>query len=106
MTEPQLISPREVARQLGRSPRWVYDHWQELGGTRQFGGLQFFPEIVRERLEAARQASQAMVLQIQAEWGTAQRMRLSHSKRGPGRRGRRPTKFAESEDPHHVFSGG
>lgn len=33
---------------LGFSERWVYDHWEELGGTRAFGGLKFFRKVFDE----------------------------------------------------------
>jgi hypothetical protein len=95
---PALVSPKEVARVLGRSTRWVYAHWRELGGTRAFGPVSFFPDIISERLETARQEAEAMVLQMQ-------RNRGAH----PGGRpcqppAKRRISTLIAEDPHGVFS--
>ncbi|HEY6636416.1 MAG TPA: hypothetical protein VIZ61_01925 [Solirubrobacterales bacterium] len=49
-----LLGPQELARRLGRSRTWVYDHASELGAIRVGNGrkprLLFDPDLVRERL--------------------------------------------------------
>jgi hypothetical protein len=60
MTEPCLITPHDVAQLLGRSVRWVYTNWEKLGGTREFGPLSFFPELVYARLNSAKKRSESL----------------------------------------------
>ena len=50
-----LISLKEAAARLSVSDRWLRDHWRELGGTRAFGAIKFFEDLVNARLQAERQ---------------------------------------------------
>jgi hypothetical protein len=43
-----LMSLQETARRLSISPRWLRDHWRETGGTRAFGKLKFFKDLVAQ----------------------------------------------------------
>jgi hypothetical protein len=51
----QLVDANTIARLIGMSPRWVYDHADELGAIRAGDGtrprLRFGPGLVRARLE-------------------------------------------------------
>lgn len=105
-TNPQLISPKMVAQLLGRSDRWVYDHWEELGGTRAFGGLKFFREIIYDRIQKARSEAEAMVLRIQEGREALPREGVRVTKRSPAGRGRGPAKGKDRNDPFGVFGGG
>jgi hypothetical protein len=103
-TQTRLISPAQVAEILGRSKRWVYQHWRELGGTRAFGPLSFFPEVIDERLAKARQEAKSVVLQVQMGRSATQTGRLRQSAGGPGGRGRTAAKSQDFEDRHGVLS--
>ena len=43
---PRLIPLKEAARRLCVSERWLRDHWRELGGTRAFGAIKFFEDLL------------------------------------------------------------
>jgi len=104
-TKSQLISPKEVAELLGRSDRWVYEHWEELGGTKAFGGLRFFREIIYERIQTARSEAEAMVLRIQEERDSVSGKGLRDSKRSSRGGSRNLVKGKERNDPFGVFGG-
>lgn len=44
-----LWTVKDVMAYLRRSPRWVYEHADELGAIRTFGGLRFNPAALRAR---------------------------------------------------------
>jgi hypothetical protein len=50
-----LVDAKTIARQIGKQPRWVREHKQELGGVPLGNGLRprwgFDPDVVRRRLE-------------------------------------------------------
>ena len=51
-TGEPMLTPAAVAKQLGTSARWVYDHADELGGKRLSPRcLRFGEEAVRRYLE-------------------------------------------------------
>jgi hypothetical protein len=50
----RLWTVKDVCEFLQRSPRWVYAHADELGATREFGGLRFDPLALRSRAHPSR----------------------------------------------------
>ncbi len=50
----RLWTVKDVCEFLRRSPRWVYAHADELGATREFGGLRFDPAALRSRAQPSR----------------------------------------------------
>ena len=52
-TGSELVGPAKLAREFGRSPEWVRDHYQDLGGRRPGRGPRrrywFDPVLARER---------------------------------------------------------
>ena len=50
------LKAKEVALMLSVSPKWVYAHQRQLGGTRLDGAVRFSAKAVRRYLAAGRKA--------------------------------------------------
>lgn len=95
-----LISLEEAAAYLGVSIRWLRDHAERFGGTREFGKLKFFREILYGRVEATQRE---MELRIQVSGETIRELRLPDKGRGQGRRRKRKRTGQEIHDPHDLL---
>lgn len=109
-----LISLKETARRLAVSQRWLRDHWQENGGTKAFGAIKFFEDLVNARLSAEHHAAD-LLLQDPLEAAAAERERWLNQRalsepgferaRGGGRNRRGPgsNKSGVISNRHGVF---
>jgi hypothetical protein len=59
--EKVLLHPREVAKLTGIKERYLRDHWKEFGGTRKFGSLKFFLNLIMQIIEAERKEVQQRI---------------------------------------------
>lgn len=109
----KLISLKEAAGRMAVSERWLRDHWRENGGTKAYGAIKFFEDLVDARLQAERQKAeerQKAAHLVQVRYDPADD--LPGRRRYQPQRGRsRPAKGGVSsnrhgvfDDPHGVFS--
>jgi hypothetical protein len=59
MDFPELLTLEEAAKVLRVSPSFMRRHWQMYGGTRAFGPVKFFKDLLCARMEEERQKCQA-----------------------------------------------
>jgi hypothetical protein len=106
----KLISLKEAAGRMAVSERWLRDHWRENGGTKAFGAIKFFEDLVEARLQAERQKA-ALLLQVPSEpdnlpgrWGY--QLQRGRSRRGPSQVKSRviSNRHGVFDDPHGIFS--
>jgi hypothetical protein len=97
-----LISLEEAAKILLVSPRWLRDHADEFGGTRDFGKLKFFREIIYGRLEKIKREVE---LRVQAQGAQDRQIRFSNESRSPSRRSKGKGTAEAMHDPHNLLGG-
>jgi hypothetical protein len=95
-----LFELQEAAQILRVSPRWLRDHADEFGGTREFGKLKFFKQVIYDRLEAA---EREVVLRVQKSGHPLRKIRLSDQAGSRGRRGRTQGPAPEVTDKYDIL---
>lgn len=97
-----LIDLREAAQLLRVSPRWLRDRAAEFGGTRAFGRLKFFRQVILDRLQ---EAEQEVGLRVHLSRGAVREVSLPDQGRGQGSRGKGKGAVKAEPDKYDLLTG-
>jgi AraC-like DNA-binding protein len=108
----KLISLKEAAGRMAVSERWLRDHWRENGGTKAFGAIKFFEDLVDARLQAERQKAEerqkaAQLVQVRYDPDDLpgrERYRPQRRRSRPAGSGVISNRHGVFDDPHGIFS--
>jgi hypothetical protein len=108
----KIISLKEAAGRMAVSERWLRDRWRELGGTKAYGAIKFFEDLVDARLQTERQKAEerqkaALLVQVRYEPDDLPgrgRYQPQRRRSRPAGSGVSSNRYGVFDDPHGIFS--
>jgi predicted DNA-binding transcriptional regulator AlpA len=94
----EILTAKEVATFLKKSPSWVYDNWEEIGGVK-LGGSYLFPkkEKLYERLFSKRERVEIRLHNERTEIHGSMVQNQKGGERGRSQKARRVKKSGSSD---------